>query len=88
MMFLQARTLKWKTPAPDNPGGRFSVQVSSAKAEPAWLVQLSSDLVELRAGVSTNRLNRCKANDNNQGKHDGVLNCCWAIFRLQKTLYF
>ena len=54
----------------------------------ASVVEVSSNVVESRAGVGSDRLNRGQANDNDQSQHNGVLNRRWAVFRNQETLDF
>ncbi len=51
-------------------------------------VQVSSDIVEGRAGVGTDCLNCGQANDDDQSEHHSVFNSRGTIFRNQKTTNF
>ena len=74
---------------PSNVAGNASQGLSPSElVADADAVQVCCNLLEGSVGCGTNGLDRSQANDNDQSEHDRVLNSCWAIFRLQKLLYF
>lgn len=48
--------------------------------------KLVCNVGEGRVCTASDRSDRAQANYNDQSEHNGVLNSCWAVFRLQETI--
>ena len=64
---------------------RFCLVDVAARATPKLVsANRCANFLELSICVSTDSTDSSQANDDDQSKHDGVLNCSWAIFFFKK----
>ena len=74
-----------KTVRPGFPS-RTVLEHCQAEPGPPLGGDFGGDFFEPGVSSGTDRTNGCDAHDDDQGEHDRVLNCGWAIFALQELL--